>query len=79
MVSVFLINDGQHRKATIEAAMQEDVTLEKETISIVFLGDEGLLRSQQVFTGSISMRQEHQTRYPHGTMTEMKSLLLLRK
>ena len=31
--SVFLINDGQHRKAAIEAAMQEDPTLETETIS----------------------------------------------
>lgn len=50
MESIFLINDGQHRKAAIEAAMQEDATLEKETISIVFFGDEGLLRSQQMFT-----------------------------
>jgi DNA sulfur modification protein DndB len=50
MDSVFLINDGQHRKAAIEAAMQEDPTLEKETISIVFFGDEGLARSQQMFT-----------------------------
>ena len=32
MEAVFLINDGQHRKAAIEAAMQEDPTLEKETI-----------------------------------------------
>lgn len=50
MESVFLINDGQHRKAAIEAAMKEDPTLEKETISIVFFGDEGLARSQQMFT-----------------------------
>lgn len=50
MESVFLINDGQHRKAAIEAAMKEDATLEKETISIVFFSDEGLERSQQMFT-----------------------------
>ena len=50
MESIFLINDGQHRKAAIEAAMQEDASLEKETISIVFFGDEGLARSQQMFT-----------------------------
>lgn len=50
MESIFLINDGQHRKAAIEAAMQEDPSLEKETISIVFFGDEGLERSQQMFT-----------------------------
>lgn len=50
MEAVFLINDGQHRKAAIEAAMQDDESLEKETISIVFFGDEGLVRSQQMFT-----------------------------
>lgn len=50
MESIFLINDGQHRKAAIEAAMQEDPSLEKETISIVFFADEGLERSQQMFT-----------------------------
>ena len=50
MESIFLINDGQHRKAAIEAAMKEDPSLEKETISIVFFEDEGLTRSQQMFT-----------------------------
>ncbi len=50
MDSVFLINDGQHRKAAIQAAMQEDETLGNETISIVFFGDNGLARSQQMFT-----------------------------
>ena len=50
MESVFLINDGQHRKAAIVAAMKEDSTLENETISIVFFSDEGLTRSQQMFT-----------------------------
>ena len=50
MESLFLINDGQHRKAAIEAAMKEDSSLEKETISIVFFSDEGLVRSQQMFT-----------------------------
>jgi len=48
--AIFLINDGQHRKAAIEAAMQEDASLGNETISIVFFQDEGLLRSQQMFT-----------------------------
>lgn len=49
MESIFLINDGQHRKAAIEATMEEDPSLEKETISIVFFNDEGLARSQQMF------------------------------
>lgn len=50
MDACFLINDGQHRKAAIEAAMKEDETLGSETISIVFFSDEGLARSQQMFT-----------------------------
>lgn len=50
MDSVFLINDGQHRKAAILAALQEDESLGDETISIVFFGDYGLERSQQMFT-----------------------------
>lgn len=50
MESVFLINDGQHRKAAIEAAIQEDLSLYDETISVVFFRDDGLARSQQMFT-----------------------------
>lgn len=50
MEAIFLINDGQHRKAAIEAALIEDSTLGNETISIVFFADEGLSRSQQMFT-----------------------------
>lgn len=50
MEAVFLINDGQHRKAAIEAAMKEDPSLENETISLVFFEDAGLIRSQQMFT-----------------------------
>ncbi|MBQ4122642.1 DNA sulfur modification protein DndB [bacterium] len=50
MDSVFLINDGQHRKAAIEAAIIEDSSIGNETISIVFFKDEGLLKSQQMFT-----------------------------
>lgn len=46
----FLINDGQHRKSAILAAIKEDPSLENETISIVFYADRGLLRSQQIFT-----------------------------
>lgn len=50
MDSFFLINDGQHRKAAIEAAMREDPSLSNETISVVFFRDDGLARSQQMFT-----------------------------
>lgn len=50
MNTTFLINDGQHRKAAIEEALKDDVTLGDETISVVFFEDKGLSRSQQMFT-----------------------------
>ena len=50
MEAVFLINDGQHRKAAIEEALGEQPDLGDETISIVFFADDGLSRSQQMFT-----------------------------
>lgn len=46
----FLINDGQHRRAAIEEALFEDEGLKNETISIVIFKDEGLQRSQQMFS-----------------------------
>ena len=46
----FLINDGQHRKAAILDALNEDESLGNETISVVFFADKGLARSQQIFT-----------------------------
>lgn len=49
MNAVLLINDGQHRKAAIEAALKENSGLAKETIAIVLFKDEGLKRSQQMF------------------------------
>lgn len=50
MDAVFLINDGQHRKAAILNALKEEESLADETISIVFYADKGLARSQQIFT-----------------------------
>lgn len=50
MNASFLINDGQHRKAAIDAALQEDESLAEETISVVMYKDQGLQRSQQMFT-----------------------------
>ena len=32
----FLMNDGQHRKAAIVAALEEDESIGDETISVVF-------------------------------------------
>lgn len=50
MDAKLLINDGQHRKAAILEAISEDKTLLNETISVVFFEDQGLERSQQMFT-----------------------------
>ena len=50
MDALFLINDGQHRNAAIQAAIEEDSSLGEETIPVVFFADKGLKRSQQMFT-----------------------------
>lgn len=50
MNAKFLINDGQHRKAAIISALEEDPSIGNETISVVFYEDTGLARSQQMFT-----------------------------
>jgi DNA sulfur modification protein DndB len=49
MSAVFIINDGQHRRASIEVALRENPDLADETIAIVFFLDSGLKRSQQMF------------------------------
>lgn len=46
----FLINDGQHRRAAIEEALKISPELGSETISVVFFHDEGLIKSQQIFS-----------------------------
>ena len=45
----FIINDGQHRRAAIELALQDNPDLANETISIVLYIDKGLERCQQMF------------------------------
>lgn len=45
-----IINDGQHRRAAIEAALEEEPQLAFEDISIVIYYDLGLTRSQQMFS-----------------------------
>ncbi|MDF1628851.1 MAG: DNA sulfur modification protein DndB [Alcanivoracaceae bacterium] len=49
MDAQILINDGQHRRAAIEYAIQEDAELGHENIPVLFFVDEGLRRSQQMF------------------------------
>lgn len=50
MTARFLINDGQHRRAAIVEAIKENPELKNEQISVVFYRDEGLKRSQQMFS-----------------------------
>lgn len=45
----FIINDGQHRRAAIEAALRESPELGDESIPVVLFLDVGLERCQQMF------------------------------
>ena len=45
----FIINDGQHRRAAIIAALEQRPELGHETIAVVFFLDIGLERCQQMF------------------------------
>jgi DNA sulfur modification protein DndB len=45
----FIINDGQHRRAAIEAALRDAPELADESIAVVFFHDKGLQRCQQMF------------------------------
>jgi DNA sulfur modification protein DndB len=44
-----VINDGQHRRAAIEAAIEQVPELADETIAVVLFFDRGLARCQQMF------------------------------
>ena len=89
MDSTFLINDGQHRKAAIEAAINEDESLKEETISVVLYKDQGLQRSQQMFTDlnkhavttSKSLNTLYESKDPDALITKniIKSVDFLRK
>jgi DNA sulfur modification protein DndB len=49
MSAKFILNDGQHRRAAIEQALQENPAIANETIAVVFYLDVGLKRTQQLF------------------------------
>lgn len=49
MEAKFIINDGQHRRAAIEAALRDCPDIGDETIAVVFFLDVGLERCQQMF------------------------------
>lgn len=45
-----LINDGQHRRAAIAAALREDPTIGNQNVSVVLFPGETLERNQQMFS-----------------------------
>lgn len=49
MDAKFIINDGQHRRAAIERAMEDNPEIGDESIAVVFFQDPGLKRCQQLF------------------------------
>lgn len=73
MKARFVINDGQHRRAAIEAALRDNPDLGDETIAVVFFMDVGLKRCQQMFadlnryavrpTTSLSILYDHRDKY----------------
>ena len=73
MESRLLKNDGQHRRKAIEEALIERPDLGHEMISVVFFQDNGLKRSQQMFsdlnknavkpTKSLSILYDHRDKF----------------
>jgi DNA sulfur modification protein DndB len=69
MSARFVINDGQHRRAAIERAIEARPELSDETIAVVLYRDPGLERCQQLFadlnrysirpTRSLSLLYDH--------------------
>lgn len=77
----FLINDGQHRAASIREALKKNPDLGSETISVVFFLDSGLKRSQQMFTDlnkhavkpttSINILYDHRDPFSQAVLSAM--------
>ena len=58
----FLIHDGLHRRAAVEAALQLRPNLGDETISLILYVDPGFRRSEQIF----SDLKRHESRSSHS-------------
>jgi len=82
MDSPLLINDGQHRCAAIKEVYSKHKEFQNEKVSVVFFSDQGLKRSQQIFsdlnkhavkpTKSLGLLYDH--RNPYGTF--LKNLIV---
>lgn len=85
----FLINDGQHRRAAIEEALKIEPEIGSETISVVFYHDEGLTKSQQIFsdlnrhavntTSSIGILYDHRDKLALVTKELVSEIPLLKR
>ncbi|QHT48496.1 DNA sulfur modification protein DndB [Bacillus sp. SB49] len=87
--SRFLINDGQHRRAAIEEALKINPELGSETISVVFLIDSGLKKSQQIFsdlnrhavntTSSLGILYDHRDQLANATRKVIENNTFLKR
>jgi DNA sulfur modification protein DndB len=84
MEADLLINDGQHRRAAIAAALETDPAIGEDTISVVLFPFENHDRAQQMFsdlnrtaqptTKSLNILYDHRDRLSSITMTLVTSV-----
>ena len=87
MEADLLINDGQHRRAGIAAALEEDPTIGEDSISVVLFPFENHDRAQQMFsdlnrtaqptTKSLNILYDHRDRLSSITMTVVSQVAAL--
>ena len=88
MTASFHINDGQHRRAAIEQALEQAPELSHETISVVLFPDQDLQRRQQLFadlnkhavkpTTSLNVLYDHRDDMSALTRRLVKSLSIFK-
>ena len=87
MEADLLINDGQHRRGGIAAALEEDPTIGEDSISVVLFPFENHDRAQQMFsdlnrtaqptTKSLNILYDHRDRLSNITMTLLSHVAVL--
>src|SRR6266567_3207574 len=87
MEADLLINDGQHRRAGIAAALEEDPSIGEDSISVVLFPFENHDRAQQMFsdlnrtaqptTKSLNILYDHRDRLSSITMTLVSQVAVL--
>jgi DNA sulfur modification protein DndB len=87
MEADLLINDGQHRRAAIAAALEQDPTIGEDSISVVLFPFENHDRAQQMFSDlnrtakptskSLNILYDHRDRLANITMTLIAQVAVL--